>query len=228
MASQLILPLNPRSKLTRADFVVAPGNAQAVAFLDSWPDWPAPAAALYGPAGSGKSHLTAVWLEQAGGGMAIPAAALEGIDPAELVGHGPVAVEDVDLAAATSGRDRVLFALIEGAGRQAPLLLTGHEAPAAWPVALPDLASRFAALLAFSLWAPDDGLLAALARKLFTDRQLAVPDSVIQRMIRSLERSPASIRDFVAKADEKALSENRAVNLALVRDLLAACETEPK
>ena len=38
------------------------------------------------------------------------------------------------------------------------------------------------ALLAFPLWAPDDELLAAIARKLFNDRQLAVPDAVIERM----------------------------------------------
>ena len=57
-----------------------------------------------------------------------------------------------------------------------PLLLTGQEPPAAWRSSLPDLASRFSALLAFPLWAPDEALLAALARKLFADRQLAVPD----------------------------------------------------
>ncbi|MDE3115348.1 MAG: hypothetical protein KGL26_07075 [Pseudomonadota bacterium] len=219
MASQLILPLAPHSKLTRADFVVAPGNARAVAFIDAWPHWPAPAAALYGPPGSGKSHLVAVWQARAEA-VVIPAAALADIDPAALTGTGPVAVDDVDAAPATEGRDRVLFALIEAAG-QAPVLFTGHEPPAAWPVVLPDLASRFSALLAFPLWAPDDALLAALAAKLFRDRQLAVPEAVIQRMIRLLERSPAAIRDFVARADEKALSEGRPVNLSLIRELLA-------
>jgi len=227
LASQLILPLTQRTKLTRADFVVAPGNAQAVSFIDAWPDWPAPAAALYGPPSSGKSHLTAVWLEKTGGTL-LPAAFLAEIDPGALAGRGPVAIEDVDLEPAGEARDRALFALLEGPAATAPLLLTGREPPGGWAVALPDLASRFAALLAFPLWAPDDALLAGLARKLFTDRQLAVPDSVIQRMIRSLERSPSSIRDFVAKADEKALAENRAVTLALVRELLTACETEPE
>lgn len=227
MASQLILPLNQRSKLTRADFVVAPGNAQAVGFVDSWPDWPAPAAALYGPPGSGKSHLASVWLAATGGSL-LPAEALAETVPATLSGRGAVVVEDVDLTTPSEARDRVLFALIEGATPEMPLLLTGHEPPSGWAVALPDLASRFAALLAFPLWEPDEGLLAGLARKLFTDRQLAVPDPVIERMIRSLERTPAAIRDFVAKADEKALAESRPVNLALVRELVAACETEPK
>lgn len=223
MASQLILPLSQRFKLTRADFIVAPGNAQAVAFIDSWPSWPAPAAVLHGPPGSGKSHLGSIWRD-ASAATVLPAEALERLDPAAFVERGPVAIEDVDSVPAAAGRDRALFALIEGATPAAPLLLMGHEPPAVWSTVLPDLSSRFSSILAFPLWAPDDGLLAALARKLFTDRQLAVPDAVIVRMIRFLERSPSAIRDFVAKADETALAEGRPVNLSLVRELLAEME----
>src|SRR6185436_19923398 len=91
---------------------------------------------------------------------------------------------------------------------------------AQWPVELPDLKSRFAALLAFPLWAPDEALLTALTRKLFTDRQLGVPDTVIMRIVRSVERSPAAIRDFVARADARALAEKRPVTVALVAELL--------
>lgn len=224
MASQLILPLNPRSKLTRADFIVAPGNAQAVAMVDSWPRWPAWAVALHGPSGSGKSHLVSVWAEAAGAAV-LAGEDLAKLDPAGLSERGPLAVEDVDSIPASPGRDRVLFALIEGAAPNRPVLVTGREPPMGWAAVLPDLPSRFLALLDFSLWAPDEGLLAALARKLFTDRQLAVPDAVVMRMIRSLERSPAAIRDFVAGADEKALAEGRPVNLLLVRELLAERES---
>ena len=85
---------------------------------------------------------------------------------------------------------------------------------------MPDLTSRANALLAFELWAPDDALLMTLAVKLFADRQLSVPESVITHMIASLERSPGAIRDFVARADAVALAEKRAINISLIRDLL--------
>jgi hypothetical protein len=39
-------------------------------------------------------------------------------------------------------------------------------------------------------------------------------------MIRSLERSPAAIRDFVAHADAVALAEKRPINISLIKDLL--------
>jgi chromosomal replication initiation ATPase DnaA len=129
---------------------------------------------------------------------------------------GAIVIDNVDLADPVE-RDSALFSLLN---RGEAMLLVGREPPSDWPVLLPDLASRFRALLTFSLWAPDDTLLGALARKLFSDRQLRVPDSVIDRMIVSLERSPASIRDFVHRLDQEALAQKRAISLALLRELL--------
>jgi chromosomal replication initiation ATPase DnaA len=76
-------------------------------------------------------------------------------------------------------------------------------------------------LLAFPLWAPDDALLMGLAVKLFADRQLTVPEAVVGHMIRSLERSPGAIRDFVAQADAAALAAKRPINTSLINGLLA-------
>jgi len=212
------LPFEQRANFTRADFVVAPANAEAVAFVDAWPDWPVAAVALYGPSGSGKSHLAAAWRA---GAEVVPAAALSGNTLARLDIARPIIIEDVDSSSVNPTRDTAIFSLLERATREAPVLLTGREAPAAWPTVLPDLASRFSALLTFPLWAPDDDLLAALARKLFADRQLTVADAVIQQMMRRLERSPAAIRNFVAEADAKALAEKRPVNAALIQELIA-------
>jgi len=216
--AQLVLPFETRSAAGRDDFLVGLGNSEAVALIDRWPDWPVQAAALHGPSGAGKSHLVQIWQARAKA-LVLRADALS---PATVVGiksDVPIAIEDVDAAKPGAERDQALFTLLNEPHRA--LLLTGREAPKAWGVELPDLASRFAALPAFALWAPDDSLLSGIARKLFTDRQLEVPDSVIMHMLRSLERSPAAIRDFVARADARALAERRPVNLALIRELLA-------
>lgn len=209
---QLVLPIVPRPRLTRADFIAAPGNEKALAFLESWPNWPAPAAVLHGPAASGKSHLVQIWAARTDATV---------IGAAELADapEGPVAVEGVD-AATGNGHERALFSLFE---RGTPLLLTGRTAPSAWAAfGLPDLASRYRAALAFDLGAPDDALLARLAAKLFADRQLQVPEAVIRLMIERLDRSPEAIRDFVAVADARALSEKRPINQSLIRELLSA------
>lgn len=217
MASQLPLPLETRRTFAREDFILGPGNSAAIGFIDAYPAWPSPAAALYGPAGSGKSHLANVWAARAGARL-LEASALDEALLAQLPAGEAVAVEDVDRAPLTASAETALFALIE-CGQ--PMLLTGREAPSVWPAGLPDLASRFRALLAFGLWAPDDALLEALAKKLFADRQLNVPAAVAIQMIRALERSPAAIRDFVGQADAAALAQKRPVTLGLIRELLA-------
>jgi chromosomal replication initiation ATPase DnaA len=209
MSAQLVLPLEPNNAMTRADFIVAPGNARALAFVDSFPDWASPAAALYGPSASGKTHLARIWAERAG------AALLDARSLRDAV-SGPAVVENID-SAPTFGHEPALFAMLE---QGAPLLLTGRGAPRTWPVSLPDLASRFQALLTFELGASDEALLMALAVKLFADRQLVVPESVVTHLVRTLERSPAALRDFIASADAAALAEKKPVNLQLIRGLM--------
>lgn len=210
--TQLVLPLQTRSASGRADFIVAPGNERAVAFIDSYPNWPAPAAVLHGPPASGKSHLAAVWADKAG------AEIIEARNLGADLPPGALVVENVSAGVP----EAPLFALLE---RGAPLLLTAQLPPSDWlgafNLALPDLNSRLHALLAFDLWAPDDALLMGLAVKLFADRQLMVPESVVAHMIRSLERSPSAIRDFIAQADAVALAEKRPINLSLIKDLLS-------
>jgi chromosomal replication initiation ATPase DnaA len=209
--TQLVLPLETRSAQGRADFIVAPGNERAVAFIDSYPHWPAPASVLYGPAASGKSHLASVWAGKAG------AATLEAQSLGADLPPGALVVENVGRGVP----EAPLFALLE---RGAPLLLTSQLPPGQWPEAfdlsLPDLSSRLRALLAFPLWAPDDALLMGLAVKLFADRQVQVPEAVVAHMIRSLDRSPGAIRDFVAQADAVALAEKRPININLIKELL--------
>jgi chromosomal replication initiation ATPase DnaA len=210
MVSQLILPIEPASRMTRDDFIVASANRDALAFLDAWPDWPTPTAALYGPSASGKTHLARIWAARTD---AVVTNAHELRAPVA----GAVVVEDCD-SAAGHAHEAVLFAMLE---RGTPLLLTGRGAPASWPAELPDLASRFRALVSFELGGADEALLMALAVKLFADRQVQVPETVVTELVQQLERSPAAIRDFIARADATALSRQKPINLQLIRGLMA-------
>jgi chromosomal replication initiation ATPase DnaA len=216
MAAQLVLPLESDPTFTREDFVVGPTNSDAIALVESWPHRKVPAAAIYGPAGSGKSHLAAIW-QQLWSARRVEASDLAGVS----MPLGPIAVEDVDSISGDDASAHALFLALEMATDEAPVLLTGREPPVLWPSVLPDLKSRFSALPAFAVLAPDDYLLAAIARKLFADRQLAVEEAGIAHMLRSLQRTPAAIRAFVTEVDRRAFARSRGVTPALIRELLA-------
>jgi len=219
MPTQLALPLQSNGASGRKDFIVGPTNAQTIAFLDSWPDWPVPVVAIHGPRGSGKSHIAAIWSELSGAPVVAASHLCDSLSG--LGSLAPLVVEDVDEASHEVSCARALFRVLEAASRSSPILLTGREQPSQWPAALPDLSSRFAAAASFPIWAPDEALLAGIARKLFADCQLTVPDAVVDCMLCSLERSPAAIKDFVMLVDQNALAKSKPVTLALVRDLLA-------
>jgi chromosomal replication initiation ATPase DnaA len=215
--AQLVLPFGVQPSRARDAFVVAPCNAQAFRFVESWPDWPARAAALYGPAGSGKTHLVEIWRVRSHATVAAAAA----LGDAALGESRAIAIEDIDAPGLDcERRDRALMALFEGASGS--LLLTGRTPPNEWRVAIGDLRSRLDSLLAFAMWEPDDVLLSGLLRKHFADRQIAVSEGVVRRILSHLERTPEAVAAFVGRADARALAEKRAVTERLVLALLEA------
>jgi len=219
------LPLEIRPALSRDDFIVSPSNAAAVRFVDSWPNWPERCGALFGPKGSGKSHLVEVW-RAASAALRVQAKDVTPDWIMSVADDAAIAIEDVDgrEGAANQDRDIALLSLFERS--KGSLLFTGVAPPERWPAATGDIRSRFDALLAVSMEPPDDALLADLAAKLFADRQLRVPGAVISRMLSALERTPAAVSAFVAAADRKALAERRKVSERLVMELLEEAERD--
>jgi chromosomal replication initiation ATPase DnaA len=212
---QFRLELQRATSYRREDFIVSPTNIGAVRAVDSWPLWHTGALALVGPEAVGKSHLARAWAKRAGAAVL---AASEGAaqDLAELQGR-PVLLEDADQGAP----DEVLFHLINMAGVPGGgLLLTGRTLPSAWPAGLPDLRSRLNALHVAELPPPDDAILEGLLKKFFRERNIKPTDDLIPYLLRRMERSATRAQELVAKLDDVADAEQRAVSRALARQIL--------
>jgi chromosomal replication initiation ATPase DnaA len=218
MGNQLAFDLEPAENFSRDDFIRGAGNAAALELVDRWPDWPARAVAIVGPEGAGKSHLAAIWADAAGARRLASRALDESAVPAALA-TGALALEcgtgDADLD------ERALFHLLNLVKEQGGfLLLTARTAPAAWPIALPDLASRLRAVPVVTLAAPDDAMLRAVLVKLFADRQIAVDEALVSYLVVRIERSFAAARAIVATLDREALRRQRPVTRALAGEIL--------
>lgn len=220
-AEQIPLDLSHRPARGRADFLVAPSNRDAVAWIDRWPDWPAPALVIYGPASCGKTHLAAVWKEQTGGAFA---------DTGELSAQSAdkiaaqaqhLALDPIDPWLGDRAAETVLFHLYNLMREEKrTLLLTMRVAPQHIGFALPDLASRLRAAPAAAIEPPDDELLAAILVKLFSDRQLQIGHDVLTYILPRMERSFAAAHDLVAAADRLAMAEKRGISIPLIRRVL--------
>ena len=200
------------------DFLVADSNAEAVSWIDRWPDWPAPALTVWGPAGSGKTHLAHVWRARSGA-VTVPPAALAGSNPVNLLGGRSHLVIDGADKAVDELALLHLYNLL--AGRGGSLLLTASAPPSRWDLRTADLASRLAAGPAVAIRAPDDRLLEAVLAKQFADRQIEIGQEVLDLLLRRIERSFAAARRAVDILDRAALAGRRRITAGLVRELLA-------
>jgi len=220
---QLVLGFEHRPALGEESFLVADSNQDAVAWIDRWPDWPGRILAVHGTSGSGKTHLSHVW-QRRSGAQRLEAGELDQAFLEAWPGKGTALVlENGDGGVNEIALFHVINLVREDQGF---LLLTGREAPARWPVDLPDLGSRLAALTAVRLGPPDDALIAAVLTKQFQDRQLRVPDDVVDYLVARMERSFAAIGQAVAALDTLSLAERRAITVPLARRVLEASQNE--
>jgi chromosomal replication initiation ATPase DnaA len=214
---QLALALGHAESFAREDFLSGPSNAMALALIERWPDWPGQAVVLVGPAGSGKTHLAAIWADAAGARFLSARSLVEAAVPAALA-TGALVVEDI---AAGDFDERAMFHLVNLAREErAFVLFTARSSPAGWAIGIRDLASRLTALPVVTVTTPDDVLLRAVLVKLFSDRQLAVDESLVGFVARRIERSIAAARTVVAELDREAMRQQRPLTRVLAAEIL--------
>jgi chromosomal replication initiation ATPase DnaA len=212
MPQQLPLPFQHQPRYHARDFIPACSNREALAWLDA--DWPEQRLVLFGPEGCGKSHVLHIWAARANAAL-LSGATLTDLD--SLPQHGALALDDAD----SVGDETLLFHLLNTArDRGLRLLLASRSAPSRWPVRLPDLSSRLRAMTAVQIGPPGDELLGALLKRLVADRQLAMTQAAQDWVLHHLPRSPAAIREAVARLDRESLASGVAITRSLAVTVL--------
>lgn len=222
-AVQLPLDLQFRPAYGREDFLVTASNQDAVALIDAWPaSWGGFfALTIYGAAGSGKSHIAAVWAQKAHARVLSPE--IFGATPTEDLLENPqnLVIERLDLLTGDLKREQKLFHVYNALGAAGKtILLTSHIAPAKLEFVLQDLQSRLRASTAVQIHQPDDDLLCYVLAKQLHDRGFATTDKVVRYAVERMERSWAAMDRLVADLSARATSEKKGITLPLVRDAL--------
>lgn len=223
---QLAFDLEHRPALGEEDFLVTGCNSDAVAWIDRYPDWAAPALVLSGGTGAGKTHLARVFMAKSGA-EEIAAKTLRDQSVPEFPNAEAVVIEDSDRVMGDPVAEEALFHLYNQArSENRYMLLTARTPAARWPINLPDLASRLRAAPSVEIADPDDALLTALLVKLFADRQISIDRAVLEYVIPRIERSFHAAQAFVAAADKTALEGKRRITVPLAREVLSRQQEE--
>ncbi len=210
----LVIPVGPA--YDEASFLAAPSNEAARTWLGRTEMWPDRRLAIWGGADRGKTHLARIWAARTG------AEVLDGPSLSDFPEVASLAGAVVDDADRTD--EAALLHLLNTAwdlGR--PVLLAARLPPAHWPIVLRDLDSRLRALTTVEVEAPDEDLLRRLLLHWLTERRLVADETLHNRLLLRLPRSPDVLRAAVERLDQEALTSRvRTVTHTMVRDALAA------
>lgn len=184
---------------------------------------------IYGPPGSGKSHLLQATCARAGdAGRStawLPLALVKDEGPGILDGFEAldlVALDDLEAVAGQPAWESALFTLYNGlAERRAGLACAAAAAPAATGIRLPDLASRLAASEVHRLEALAEPEQAAALRQRASRRGLELPDETLAFLTRRAPRDFATLCRMLDALDTESLAAQRRLTVPFVRDWLA-------
>lgn len=220
---QLVLDIRPDAPPTLDNFVAGSNEALLAALreLACAPQRGMPHLYLWGPSGSGRSHLARATVSLASQlgqpALKLRAAEFKSAPPPETPGL-LLAVDDIDQL-----DDEAQILLFDIYNRAAPLrqrlLLTGSAAPRALQLR-EDLRTRIGQCLGFEVQPLDDAARAAILATLAERRGLRLADEVIEFLLRHGRRDLPSLVAVLERLDVASLEHKRPVTLPLLREML--------
>ena len=210
-ARQLAFEFPHKSAYAVHEFVRGDCNDLAFRTIRRWRDWRPRQRVMFGPLGSGKTHLAEIWRADAGARRAAPETLGE-IDPLALAAGGAVLLDGLERATSERGLFHLLNAVKE---TDATLLMTSAAPINDRYRHFPDLQSRLDAIPTLKLSTPDDGVLSAILLKQLRDRAISIDARVVDYALRRMERSYEAVSRLVATLDEN-LWANGAASVSML------------
>ena len=216
MNDQLILKFPSHQAYKKEDFYVSPGNQEAYDFINSWPGWIKKIVNIFGPSGSGKSHLASI-LKNKTSYLQINSNELNEKIFTRYKTKEALIIENLDEKIS----EKLLFALWNVAMQDNKyLMITSKKPISSYKFKLKDLTSRVKSSLIIGIKLPSDDLISVIIAKSFSDKQIKVEKKHIDYIIKRIDRSYEKISQFISILDKYSLKKGNPFSLKLIKEVL--------
>ena len=216
MSDQLILKFPSHQAYKKEDFYVSPSNQEAYDFINSWPKWIKRTVNIFGPSGSGKSHLASI-LKSKISSLQIEANNLNDETFFKFKTKEVLIIENLN----ASVSENLLFSLWNVALQDNKyLLITSTKPISSFKFKLRDLISRVTSSLIIGINLPSDDLISVILAKNFSDKQIKVEKKHIDYIIKRIDRSYEKISQFILTLDKYSLKKGSPFGLKLIKEVL--------
>ena len=216
MNDQLILKFPTHQAYKKEDFYVSPSNQEAYDFINSWPKWIKRIINIFGPSGSGKSHLVSI-LKSKTSCLLIDSNELDEKTFLKFKTKEASIIENLDEKIS----EKLLFSLWNIALQDNKyLLITSRKPINSYKFKLNDLISRVNSSLIIGINLPSDDLISVILTKNFSDKQIKVEKKHIDYIIKRIDRSYEKISQFILTLDKYSLKKGSPFALKLIKEVL--------
>tara|TARA_Y100000590_G_scaffold379103_1_gene446528 strand:- start:695 stop:1354 length:660 start_codon:yes stop_codon:yes gene_type:complete len=216
MSDQLILKFPTKQAYKKEDFYVSSSNQKAYDFINSWPKWIKRIVNIFGPSGSGKSHLASI-LKTKTTCLQINSDKLNETIFLKFKTKEALIIENLNEKVS----EELLFSLWNTSLQDNKyILITSLKPINSYNFKLKDLISRINSSLIIGINLPSDDLISVILSKNFSDKQIKVEKKHIDYIIKRIDRSYEKISQFILTLDKYSLKKGSPIGLKLIKEVL--------
>ena len=202
MQTQLLLPLKHTSKY-EGELVYGSCNADAVAWLERFPDWPICFIHLWGPRFSGKTTLAKIYAEKLSGHLIHS----NERDLETIPEDVPLIIDHADGA-----HEETLFHLYNRAAfSKNPFVIFSEKPITLWECHTADMSSRLQTFYEIELKEPDDLTFRLLLLKELGGMGVQFSQAILDLFLERGERSYAFIQAFIKHIEKDTLLKQKSI-----------------
>tara|TARA_B100001093_G_C26393969_1_gene828305 strand:- start:3 stop:662 length:660 start_codon:yes stop_codon:yes gene_type:complete len=215
--NQLIFKFPFKTKYYEQDYYVSSNNFSAYKLIESWPKWPDKWVNIYGPKGSGKTHLANILKKKIDLIKILDAKNIDDEAVSRFKKLDCLIIENYE-----QNIDEKLFYSVLNHLKQinAYVVINSYYSMKNMEFEIRDLKSRTKNFVSLGIELPTDDLLRVIISKYFSDKQIYLSPKVAEFIIKNIERSYEKIFKFIKEIDDLSLSSGKSININLIKKVL--------
>ena len=215
--SQLVFKFPFKKKYYEQDYYVSSNNFSAYRLIESWPNWPDKWLNIFGPKGSGKTHLSNILKKKIKSAQILNASDINNETILKFDQLDCLIIDNFE----KNINEKIFYSILNQSKQLDAFLVINSFFPIKdIKFDLKDLHSRARSFMNLGIELPTDDLLRVIISKFFSEKQTELNPKISEYIIKNTERSYEKVFKCIKEIDDLSLSSGKSININLIKKVL--------